>query len=65
MRRLKTRSDVDPRLTHHSEHGAELTPDEIEFGRAMDRYKREHNRPHPTAVEVLQVAKSLGYRKEK
>lgn len=37
--------------------------DEVEFMMAMERYKREHRRPYPTCAEVLQVAKSLGYKK--
>ena len=44
-------------------HGLNLTADEIEFGRAIEKYKREHHRPWPTFAEVLQVAKSLGYEK--
>lgn len=43
--------------------GAELTPDQVEFGAAMDRYKREQNRPFPTFSEVLAVAESLGWRR--
>ena len=33
------------------------------FMRAMDRYKRENRRPFPTWSEVLEVLRSLGYRK--
>lgn len=44
--------------------GSEYTPDQVEFLRAVDRYKREHRRPYPTWAEVLAVAKSLGYRKQ-
>ena len=43
--------------------GADRTPDEVELALAMDRYKREHQRPFPTWAEVLAVVKSLGYRK--
>ena len=43
--------------------GAEITDDVKEFVMAMDRYKREHRRPFPTWSEVLEVAKSLGYKK--
>lgn len=38
-------------------------PDELEFIRAVERYQREHRRKFPTFVEVLDVAKALGYRK--
>ena len=37
--------------------------DEIEFMKAMDQYKRENRRPFPTWSEVLEVLRSLGYRK--
>ncbi len=37
--------------------------DQVEFLRAMDRYMRDNRRPFPTFVEVLDVAKSLGYQK--
>jgi hypothetical protein len=43
--------------------GREYTPEQVEFMLAMDRYKRENCRPFPTCLEVLRVAKSLGYRK--
>lgn len=43
--------------------GHDYTDDELEFMKAMDRYKRENRRPHPTCTEVLAVMKSLGYRK--
>jgi hypothetical protein len=37
--------------------------DEMDFMKAMDRYKRENRRPFPTWSEVLEVLRSLGYRK--
>lgn len=37
--------------------------DELEFLKAMDRYKRVNNRPFPTWSEVLGVLKGLGWRK--
>lgn len=37
--------------------------DEREFLMAMDRYKREKNRPFPGWSEVLGVIKELGYKK--
>jgi hypothetical protein len=43
--------------------GSELTPDQIEFAMAMERYRRLRNRPFPTWHEVLEVAIALGYRK--
>jgi hypothetical protein len=38
--------------------------EEFEFLKAMDAYKTANDRPFPTWTEVLQVLKSLGYRKE-
>ncbi len=32
-----------------------------EFARAMEDYKRRHNRPFPTWSEVLEVLRGLGY----
>lgn len=43
--------------------GCELTPDEVEFGLAVHKYKRRTGRLNPTFAEVLAIAKSLGYRK--
>lgn len=40
-----------------------LTPDDVEFGKAMEDYKRKKDRPFPTWHEVLDVLLSLGYRK--
>ncbi len=42
----------------------ELTLEEVEFVRAIDRYKRKYNRPFPTWSEVLLIAKELGYTKD-
>ena len=41
-----------------------LDPDEWEFVQAVDRYKKARKRPFPALSELLQVLKSLGYRKE-
>src|SRR5262245_24666738 len=37
--------------------------EETVFMKAMDRYKRENRRPFPTWSEVLEVLRSLGYRR--
>ena len=42
----------------------DLTLEEIEFVRAIDRYKQKFNRPFPTWSEVLAIAKELGYTKD-
>jgi hypothetical protein len=41
----------------------EYDADELEFIKAMDRYKREKKRPFPAWSEVLGVLKKLGWRK--
>jgi hypothetical protein len=38
--------------------------DEMEFMQALDHYKRTSGRMFPTCSEVLEVVKSLGYRRE-
>jgi len=42
----------------------ELTLEEIEFVRAIDRYKRKFNRPFPTWSEILAIVKELGYTRD-
>ncbi len=41
----------------------EMTDEQFEFLMAIDRYKKENQRPFPTWTEVLEVIKALGYRK--
>ena len=36
---------------------------ELEFLQAVDRYKREMHRPFLTCVEILDIARQLGWRK--
>ena len=43
--------------------GEELTPDQLEFALAMERYMRRWHRPEPSWHEVLAVLRALGYRK--
>lgn len=38
--------------------------DEMEFMQALDHYKRSSGRMFPTCSEILEVVKSLGYRRE-
>ncbi len=52
------RRQVDP-TTCEKDYSAE----EIVFMKAMDQYKRANRRPFPTWSEVLEVLRSLGYRK--
>jgi hypothetical protein len=52
------RHGVDPTTCEREYSGAEL-----EFMKAVERYKRECKRPFPTTSELLEIAVSLGYRK--
>ncbi len=52
------RRQVDPTTCER-----DYTDDEIAFMKAMDLYKRANRRPFPTWSEVLEVLRSLGYRK--
>lgn len=50
-------------FTERIENG-ELTLEEVEFIRAIDRYKRKFDRPFPSWSEVLLILKQLGYTKD-
>lgn len=52
------RRQVDPTTCEK-----EYSEEELAFMRAMDLYKRNNRRPFPTWSEVLEVLRSLGYRK--
>src|SRR5215470_9534001 len=52
------RRQVDPTTCEK-----DYSEEEIIFMRAMDQYKRANRRPFPTWSEVLEVLRSLGYRK--
>ncbi len=52
------RRRVDPTTCERDYSG-----DEIEFMNALDRYKHESGRKFPTCGEILEVVRSLGYRK--
>lgn len=41
----------------------EMTTEQFDFLMAIDRYKKENQRPFPTWTEVLEVIAALGYRK--
>ena len=57
-RKVERRRLVDPTTCER-----DYTADEIEFMKAMDDYKRRSGRQFPTWSEVLEVLRSLGYRK--
>jgi hypothetical protein len=52
------RRQVDPTTCEK-----DYSDEEIIFMKAMDKYKRSNRRPFPTWSEVLEVLRSLGYRK--
>jgi len=58
-RRQEDRKAFEERIEN-----GELTLEEVEFVRAIDRYKRKYDRPFPTWSEVLLVIKQLGYTKD-
>jgi hypothetical protein len=41
----------------------QMSDEQFEFLMAIDEYKRKNSAPFPTWTEVLEVIKSLGYRK--
>lgn len=41
----------------------QMSDEQFEFLMAIDEYKRQNTRPFPTWTEVLEVIKTLGYRK--
>lgn len=45
--------------------GSDYTPEEIEFLVAIDQYKRRTGRRFPTWMEVLNVLRGLGWRKDR
>jgi hypothetical protein len=57
-RSLERRRQVDPTTCER-----EYNEEEIEFMQAIEQYKKSFLRPFPTWSEVLEVVKSLGYRK--
>jgi hypothetical protein len=52
------RRQVDPTTCER-----DYNEEEIVFMKSMDNYKRDNRRPFPTWSEVLEVLRSLGYRK--
>ena len=57
-RKSLRRREIDPTTCER-----DYSLDEVEFMNAMDTYKRRSGRPFPTWSEVLEVVRSLGYRK--
>lgn len=63
-RRLDRRRKEDQAAFQKRVEEGDLTLEEIEFVRAIDRYKTKFNRPFPTWSEVLAIVKELGYTKD-
>ncbi len=56
--KVERRRQIDPTTCER-----DYSEDEVEFMSAMDNYKRNSGRMFPTWSEVLEVMRSLGYRK--
>jgi hypothetical protein len=56
--RVERRRQIDPTTCER-----DYTPDQVDFMKAMDLYKRRSGRQFPTWSEVLEVIEHLGYRK--
>ena len=57
-RKVERRRQIDPTTCER-----DYRPDEVEFIKAMDDYKRRSGRQFPTWSEVLEVIRDSGYRK--
>ena len=55
---VERRRQIDPTTCER-----DYRPDEVEFMKAMDDYKRRSGRQFPTWSEVLEVIRDIGYRK--
>jgi hypothetical protein len=58
-RKVERRRQIDPTTCER-----DYTDDEIEFMKAMDKYKRTSGRQFPTWSEVLEVVRDLGYNRD-
>jgi hypothetical protein len=58
-----TEARSTPSSGRRSRRADAMTAEELAFVRAVDDYKRRHDRPFPTLREILEILKSLGYRK--
>jgi len=56
--KVPRRRQIDPTTCER-----DYTPEEIEFMRALDEYKRSSGRMFPTCSEILEVLRKLGYEK--
>jgi len=56
--RAAKRRKIDPTTCER-----DYRQEELEFMQAVDAYRRKHLRPFPTCTEILEVVRSLGYRR--
>lgn len=61
---ISGRREEDRKAFEERIENGELTLEEVEFIRAIDRYKRKFSRPFPSWSEVLLIVKQLGYTKD-
>jgi len=52
----KKRRHIDPTTCERDYSG-----EEVEFMKALEKYKRSNSRPFPTCSEILEVLRELGY----
>jgi hypothetical protein len=57
--KVERRRQIDPTTCER-----DYTPDQVDFMKAMDLYKRRSGRQFPTWSEVLEVVKSMGYKRD-
>ena len=57
--RKRVRRRIDPTTCER-----DYTYDEVEFMNALSQYKTQTGRMFPTCGEILEVVRSLGYRKQ-
>ena len=55
-RTVERRRQIDPTTCER-----DYQPDEVEFMKAMDDYKRRSGRMFPTCSEILEVIREMGY----
>ncbi|MBL8694115.1 MAG: hypothetical protein JNJ88_08475 [Planctomycetes bacterium] len=61
--KVRTWGGVELTDDHRPQKPDEMSPEVVEFLKAMDDYRTKHRRPFPSWSEVLSVLLSLGYRK--
>ena len=60
----ETRIHIPDTKTREANLGADYTDEERDFLKALCAYKSKHRKSFLSMVEVLHVAKEMGYRKE-